>query len=323
MGYLLKAKVPLRMYLCSNCLLRERHEHKDSNATANIRYAIPISKGNQQIAVSIDIKKITWKQIKPGIYEAFSEMQVECPLCSTYHGISYKVNAPRIMLESTIACEVCGSKLSLCNESIILEEESGREYLKIKGILFCKKCCKDIQFSYNEKADDTLDGDSVEFVIKNDLDIIRKKKPTQFKVGVTFTGTHRQEIVEPIVNSLLNCGFSKDDIFYDKWHDVLINGIDADIQLKKIYANQCACIVVFLSKDYNTRPWTRGVEWRTIRKLINTLEGNKICLLSIDNVNINEIDGLSSFTDIAKKITSMSADEVAKFIKKKYDLAIR
>gem|GEM_PF-2273609 len=140
-----------------------------------------------------------------------------------------------------------------------------------------------------------------------------------FKLGVTFTGTHRSK-VNSIVNALLDFGFSKDDIFYDEWHDVLVNGIDADIELGNIYANHCDCVVVFLAEDYNTRSWTRGVEWRYIRKIINTITGKKICLLNIDNVDINKIDGLSSFTDIAKNIETLSIKEVAEFIKKRYEL---
>ena len=140
-----------------------------------------------------------------------------------------------------------------------------------------------------------------------------------FKVGVTFAGTHRLR-VESIVNSLLGYGFSKDDIFYDDWHSVRINGIDADIELKDIYTCQCDLVVVFLSKDYNTRQWTRGVEWRAIRRIINEIQGNKICLLNIDGVDINNIDGLSSSTDIAEEIESLPDNSVAEFIWKRYEL---
>lgn len=144
-------------------------------------------------------------------------------------------------------------------------------------------------------------------------------KPMRFKVGVTFTGTHRKR-VNSIVDALLKLGFSKDDIFYDEWHDVLINGIDADIELRNIYANHCDCVVVFLAKNYNTKSWTRGVEWRAIREIINTIKGKKICLLNVDGVDINDIDGLSSSTDIAKKIEVLSAEVVAEFIMKRYEL---
>ena len=140
----------------------------------------------------------------------------------------------------------------------------------------------------------------------------------RFKIGVTFTGTHRSR-VRSIVSALLTLGFSKDEIFFDEWHDALINGIDADIELRNIYANSCDLVVVCLAKDYNTKPWTRGVEWRAIRQIINVIKGKKICLLNIDGVDINAIDGLSSFTDIAKKIELLSDDEVAEFIKKRYE----
>ena len=125
-----------------------------------------------------------------------------------------------------------------------------------------------------------------------------------------------------IVTALLNFGFSREDIFYDNWHDHLINGPNADVTLKKIYANQCDCVVVFLAKDYNTKDWTCNVEWKAIRNLVNTNKGKKICLLNIDGVDINEIAGLSQVTDIAKKIETLNAEEVATFIKKRYDVII-
>ena len=157
------------------------------------------------------------------------------------------------------------------------------------------------------------------YKLYKDIEPEEKMEPMKFKLGVTFTGTHRSR-VSSIVDALLNHGFSKDDIFYDDWHDALINGIDADIKLQNIYAYHCDCVVVFLAKDYNTRTWTRGVEWRAIRILINTIKGKRICLLNVDSVDINEIEGLSYSTDIAKKIESLSAEEVAEFIRKRYDL---
>ncbi|MPN41724.1 hypothetical protein SDC9_189279 [bioreactor metagenome] len=188
-------------------------------------------------------------------------------------------------------------------------------------MLICKKCGKITQLKYFKDANALLSDDLTLLAIHSELNSVRSITPMKFKIGVTFTGTNRSR-VNLIVNNLLNYGFSKDDIFYDEWYDAIINGIDADIELRSIYTNSCECVVVFLSKDYNTKPWTRGVEWRAIRKIINTINGKKICLLNVDGVDINEIDGLSSYTDIAKKIEALSDEDVAKFIKKRYELTV-
>lgn len=141
-----------------------------------------------------------------------------------------------------------------------------------------------------------------------------RRKRRKFSIGVTFTGTHRKR-VEAISEALLRIGFKKEDIFYDNWHDSLINGLNADLTLQEIYRKKCACIVVFLSTDYNKKAWTGGVEWRAIRNIIINAKGKGICLLNVDGVDINKIDGLSSYTDIAKKIENLSDDQVAQFIK--------
>ena len=142
----------------------------------------------------------------------------------------------------------------------------------------------------------------------------------RFKIGVSFTGTHR-EFVRQIVTALLNDGFCKDDIFFDEWHEELFNGADADIEFKSIYSKRCDCITVFLSKDYNDNPWTGGIEWNAIRSVMNT-KNKKLCFLNVDNVDINAIDGLSNTTATAKKIDQMTAQQVAMFIEKRYSQII-
>lgn len=143
-------------------------------------------------------------------------------------------------------------------------------------------------------------------------------KMKKFKIGVTFSGKYRQQYVEPICNSLLMLGYSKDEIFYDSWHEVLINGPHGDDKLREIYNRQCDCVVVFLSPDYKEKNWTGNIEWPAIKELINTGGDQKICFLGIDNVKIDKIDGIYKYQAILKYIDEMSPDEVAKFISEKY-----
>lgn len=143
-----------------------------------------------------------------------------------------------------------------------------------------------------------------------------------FKIGITFSGRYRTNYIEPVCNELLSLGYSKDDIFYDLWHDVLINGIHGDSQLRRIYRENCDCIVVLLSPDYKERHWTGNIEWRSIKELINAGEGNKICLLSVDTDNIVDLDGLYQYQDITKSIDQLSIREIAKFIDQRYKLVM-
>lgn len=140
----------------------------------------------------------------------------------------------------------------------------------------------------------------------------------RFKIGITFSGKYREKYIEPICKALLNIGYKKDEIFYDSWHEVLLNGPHGDSKLQKIYNERCDCVVVLLSPDYNEKNWTKNIEWSAVREMINTGRGEKICLLGIDDIDIGKIDGLYMNQAIAKFIDNMDSKEVADFIHEKY-----
>lgn len=157
---------------------------------------------------------------------------------------------------------------------------------------------------------------------KMEMGMARNTNERRYKIGVTFTGTHREKIVEPVCNALIDLGYKKKDIFYDNWHEVMINGVDAHIKLGEIYRKQCECVVVFLSKDYKDKNWTGNVEWRAIMELINTAQGNRICLLNVDGVDLNTIKGLSVNQDIATPIANKLIEEIAEIVDEFYNLYI-
>lgn len=144
-----------------------------------------------------------------------------------------------------------------------------------------------------------------------------------FKIGITFSGKYRKQYVEPFCDELLKLGYNKDDIFYDAWHDVLINGIHGDSILRQIYFKNCDCVVVLLSPDYKEKNWTSHIEWSAVKELINTGDDDKICLLRIDSADIGSIDGLYKNQTIAKAIDDMSAPEIAAFIHQKYNMLVK
>jgi tetratricopeptide (TPR) repeat protein len=154
-------------------------------------------------------------------------------------------------------------------------------------------------------------------IIKEEPDMaINTTKDTMFKIGVSFCGEHRTSTVEPVLTELLSHGYNKNDIFYDDWHTHLISTPgQADKEAKEIYEHHCDFIVVFLSKEYDTKPWTGGIEWEVIRRIINAkTKANRICLLNVDGVDINTVSGLSSLTSVAKKISGLSPSKIVNYI---------
>lgn len=142
-----------------------------------------------------------------------------------------------------------------------------------------------------------------------------------YKISFSFASEQRQ-MVKDIVYNLLVLGFSKEDIFYDKFHELEINGSDADIKLENIYAKQSTLVVVVISKEYLEKEWTRKIEWRAIRILLNSKESHRVCLFNADGSDISKLEGLHYTTDIAKNIYGISSYEIAAFVKDKYNLVI-
>ncbi|MEE0675743.1 MAG: TIR domain-containing protein, partial [Ruminococcus sp.] len=144
----------------------------------------------------------------------------------------------------------------------------------------------------------------------------------KYKIGVTFTGEYRDTIVFPVCNSLVNYNnYNIKEIFYDEWHQAKIAHISGDEILKKIYHDQCECIVVFLCREYKTKRWTYNIEWESIKSLINTEDEKRILLINLDSMDINTIEGLDSNRDIyidASKCKNedgvISVDKIANLI---------
>lgn len=154
------------------------------------------------------------------------------------------------------------------------------------------------------------------FSVRSQLDNNRLHE--HFKIGITFSGKYRERIVEPLCYELLNWGYDIRDIFYDAWHDVLINGVHGDTTLRKIYTERCDMVVVLLSPDYKEKNWTGNIEWPAIKELINTNKSDKICLLRINKTDIGSIDGLYVNQAIFKDIDNLSIKDIAVFINSSY-----
>lgn len=192
---------------------------------------------------------------------------------------------------------------------IMLEKTQGKNYDMLERARY------ELDYAIKKYTED-----SYEKSIKGQK--VMKIRVPHFKIGITFSGKYRKQCVELFCDELLKLGYNKDDIFYDTWHDVLINGIHGDSILRQIYFKNCDCVVVLLSPDYKEKNWTGHIEWSAVKELINTGNDDKICLLRVDSVDIGSIDGLYKNQTIAKAIDDMSASEIAAFIHQKYNMLV-
>lgn len=139
-----------------------------------------------------------------------------------------------------------------------------------------------------------------------------------FKIAFTFTGEYRERIVRPVCEELLKYGYRQDDIFFDEWHPELFTGVNADAIFREIYHDVSQCVVVLLSPNYSDKLWTGNLEWPTVRALINEGTHHKICPLRVDDVDINNIEGLYASRDVARSVDKMTPAQIARFIHRWY-----
>ena len=139
-----------------------------------------------------------------------------------------------------------------------------------------------------------------------------------FKIAFTFTGEYREKIVRPACEELLKLGYREEEIFFDEWHPELFTGVNADAIFREIYHDVSQCVVVLLSPNYSDKRWTGNLEWPTVRALINEGTHHKICLLRVDDVDINKIEGLYSSRDVARPVDKMTPAQIARFIHRWY-----
>ena len=136
----------------------------------------------------------------------------------------------------------------------------------------------------------------------------------RFRVAVSFAGEYRI-YVEQVMKKLAISGFKKDELLYDMYHEADFSRPNLDVYLYKLYSSEAELIVVFLSKEYNTKSWT-GLEYRAIRRIINErTNDNSIMLVRFDK---SEIDGLSHTTDGSIDVTRHNPESLAELIIQRY-----
>jgi hypothetical protein len=89
--------------------------------------------------------------------------------------------------------------------------------------------------------------------------------PTRFAVAFSLAGEQRQ-LVLPVVQEV-EAVLGRSAVFYDDWYEHWIAGNDADLLLQQIYGEMSDLVVVCISGNYGSKPWTR-TEHRAIRARI-------------------------------------------------------
>lgn len=112
-------------------------------------------------------------------------------------------------------------------------------------------------------------------------------KMEHFKVAFTFAGESR-DLVENIAEEISKF-FDKHEILYDKYHKANFARPQLDLYLQKLYHDCSDLIVVFLCEDYPQKRWC-GIEWRSIRDILNNFDYKRIMFIKATDKDLNEVN---------------------------------
>lgn len=115
-----------------------------------------------------------------------------------------------------------------------------------------------------------------------------------FRVALSFPGEARhlaQEIAHHLEGIL-----GHNSVFYDFFYQESLARPSLDLLLHKIYF-KAKLNVVFLSKDYQTKPWCSGVEFRVIRDLIADRQHNRVMYIRTDDGDVEGVFKTDGYID--------------------------
>ena len=129
----------------------------------------------------------------------------------------------------------------------------------------------------------------------------------RFKVALSFPGEKRR-YVSRVVDALREL-LGQDAVFYDFDYQAQLAKPDLDTTLQDIYRNRSDLIVVFLCAEYSKKEWC-GLEWRAIRDIIKSKQGDRIMFVRFDDVTMDGLFSIDGYIDG----NSHKAKQVAGFV---------
>lgn len=128
-----------------------------------------------------------------------------------------------------------------------------------------------------------------------------------FDVALSFPGEVRQYVDQ--VAAQLEHLIGPDRYFYDNNYVAQLARPNLDTYLQAIYGERSKLIVVFIGADYEKKDWC-GIEFRSIRGLVNARDAERVMYVRMDDGNVPGIMKLDGYVDARR----FRPDEIAGFI---------
>lgn len=118
----------------------------------------------------------------------------------------------------------------------------------------------------------------------------------RFQVALSFPGAKRFFVRR--VAEILGAELGREQVFYDSWFKAELARPDLDILLGKLYHQEADLVVVFFCEGYAQRQWC-GLEWRQMRALLFTGEGERLMPFRFDGAEIAGVLSIDGYIAIS------------------------
>ena len=131
----------------------------------------------------------------------------------------------------------------------------------------------------------------------------------RFAVALSFPGEHRT-LVETVANALERA-LRRERVFYDKFHEVELAGLNLDLKLERFYSEDSDLVVVFVCREYNEKEWC-GIEWRSIRDLMKkkSRPDTDVMFVRLDDESLPGLLSIDGYLDVGDKSGREIADAI-------------
>lgn len=147
--------------------------------------------------------------------------------------------------------------------------------------------------------------------------VSKKSKGIIYDIAFSFAGEQR-EYVSKVYNILTDEYNIK--VFYDQDERIQADlwGKDLVEELQKIYRDQSKCCLLFISKEYKDKIWTRHEKRSVLERAINE-EGVYLLPARFDDTEISGIPSTTSYIDISNK----TPEDFSKYILLKLGIPLK
>jgi hypothetical protein len=135
----------------------------------------------------------------------------------------------------------------------------------------------------------------------------KRIEDVDFQVALSFPGICRGYVEQIAIR--LKSSLGTDKVFYDREYQAQLARPDLDILLQRIYHDQSALVVVFLSAGYASSEWC-GLEWRAIRDIIKRKKAEQVMFVRFDDSTVDGALSIDGYIDARQ----YGAADVSRFI---------